>query len=84
METIFNYTIFALTGIAIWLRFTKFKTHPLKADIIELVLDAIGSTGFFIFTLQQHITYQIILSIVFFVMMLTRIRKLFKFIDDIF
>lgn len=84
MESIFNYTIVALTGIAIWLRFTKFKTQPLKADITEIVVDAVGSTGFLIFAIQQHVTYQIVLSIVFFVMMAARIRKLFKFIDDIF
>ena len=77
----FDYAMWALVVVPLLLRFKYLKHDPLKAAIIELALDAIASTGFFIFALLSHTWYRPSLGALFLGLMVVKIIQLFKALD---
>jgi hypothetical protein len=77
----FDYAMWALVLIPVALRFKYLRHDPLKAAIIELALDAVASTGFFIFSMYSNVWYRPLLGLVFMGLVIFKVKQLFNALD---
>ncbi len=77
----FEYMFYILIIPLIYIRFKVFKYDILKAEIIELIFDAIFFSGFSIFTIQTFTNKKLLFVILLLLALVFKVYVIFKKLD---